>query len=105
MKIVDRKAMIRPGGFFFNFSAGFFPDMLTFTGDCKKILVANEGRPGKDINNVFTDPEGSITVIERERSGSPPSERLVQFTGQNQRSYQNPGQSVVKVATHPSSSN
>nr|XP_022334558.1 mesenchyme-specific cell surface glycoprotein-like [Crassostrea virginica] len=65
--------------------AGFFPDMLTFTGDCKKILVANEGRPGKDINNVFIDPEGSITVIERERSGSPPSERLVQFTGQNQR--------------------
>lgn len=104
MKIVDRKAMIRPVNFF-QFPAGFFPDMLTFTGDCKKILVANEGRPGKDINNVFIDPEGSITVIERERSGSPPSERLVQFTGQNQRSYQNPGQSVVKVATHPSSSN
>lgn len=71
--------------------------MLTFTGDCKKILVANEGRPGKDINNVFIDPAGSVTVIERERSGSPPSERLVLFTGQNQRSYRNPGQSVVKL--------
>lgn len=59
--------------------------MLTFTSDCKKILVANEGRPGKDINNVFTDPEGSITIIERERNGAPPSERTVLFTGQNQR--------------------
>ncbi|XP_061172912.1 mesenchyme-specific cell surface glycoprotein-like [Saccostrea echinata] len=63
---------------------GYFPDMLTFTSDCKKILVANEGRPGKDINNVFVDPEGSVTIIERERTGNP-SERTVSFSGQNQR--------------------
>lgn len=65
--------------------AGYFPDMLTFTSDCKKLLVANEGRPGKDINNVFTDPVGSITIIERDRNGGPPSERTVSFTGQDQR--------------------
>lgn len=59
--------------------------MLTFTSDCKKLLVANEGRPGKDINNVFTDPVGSITIIERDRHGGPPSERTVSFTGQDQR--------------------
>jgi hypothetical protein len=59
--------------------------MLTFTNDCSKILVANEGRSGKDIGNKFLDPLGSVTIIERERGDAPPSERTVLFTGQNGR--------------------
>ncbi|TYK64539.1 collagen-like protein [Colwellia echini] len=40
--------------------AGALPDMVTFTQDGLKVLVANEGEPNTDYSN---DPEGSITVI------------------------------------------
>ena len=40
--------------------AGALPDMVTFTSDAKKVLVANEGEPSADYSN---DPEGSISVI------------------------------------------
>jgi|GEM_PF-124455 len=43
------------------FDAGALPDMVTFTADGKKILVANEGEPDSDYTN---DPEGSITLID-----------------------------------------
>jgi hypothetical protein len=40
--------------------AGALPDMVTFTPDGTKALVANEGEPNKDYSR---DPEGSISVI------------------------------------------
>ncbi|GEQ86583.1 hypothetical protein ULMS_20910 [Patiriisocius marinistellae] len=40
---------------------GVLPDMLTFTPDETKLLVANEGQP----NNDYTiDPEGTISIID-----------------------------------------
>ena len=43
--------------------AGFQPDMVTFTPDGSKILVANEGEPRKGFGEDITDPLGSVTII------------------------------------------
>ena len=47
------------GNFLNSVTVGALPDMLTFTPDGTKIIVANEGEPGGDI-----DPEGSISIID-----------------------------------------
>jgi DNA-binding beta-propeller fold protein YncE len=40
---------------------GFGPDMLLFTPDGTKVLVANQGRPTDDYE---IDPEGSVSIID-----------------------------------------
>lgn len=47
-------------GFISKVQVGALPDMLTFTPDGSKVLVANEGEPSDDYQ---IDPEGSISVI------------------------------------------
>jgi len=47
---------------------GALPDMVTFTPDGGKVLVANEGEPSDDYT---VDPVGSVTVINILASGEP----------------------------------
>lgn len=42
---------------------GAQPDMLTFTPDGKRVLVANEGEPNSYGQADSVDPEGSISII------------------------------------------
>lgn len=43
---------------------GHLPDMLTFTPDGKKVLVANEGEPNSYGKPDSFDPEGSVSIID-----------------------------------------
>jgi 2',3'-cyclic-nucleotide 2'-phosphodiesterase / 3'-nucleotidase / 5'-nucleotidase len=49
------------GNFLRQLSVGPRPDMLTFTPDGRKLIVANEGRANDDYS---IDPEGSVSIID-----------------------------------------
>nr|WP_319395633.1 choice-of-anchor I family protein [uncultured Desulfobacter sp.] len=52
------------GTFINKVTVGALPDMLTFTPNGKKVLVANEGEPSDDYD---VDPEGSVSIIDISR--------------------------------------
>ena len=52
------------GHFLHSFAVGALPDMLTFTPDGTKILVANEGEPNSYGQPDSVDPEGSVSIID-----------------------------------------
>lgn len=51
------------GTFAAMFEAGVQPDMVTFTPDGTKVLVANEGEPRNGYGNGVVDPCGSVTIL------------------------------------------
>ncbi|MEW9797198.1 choice-of-anchor I family protein [Alteromonas sp. CYL-A6] len=60
---------------------GALPDMVTFTPDGGKVLVANEGEPNNDYS---VDPEGSIAVINILANNEPEeTATILDFTAYN----------------------
>ena len=54
------------GNFQKEVEAGILPDMVKFTHDGKKVIVANEGEPvgDEELKDVVYDPYGSISIID-----------------------------------------
>ena len=61
-------------------TVGALPDMVTFTPNGRRVLVANEGEPADDY---ATDPEGSISVIDVSRGFQMPDVRSADFSAYN----------------------
>lgn len=63
-------------------TAGALPDMLTYTPDGMKILVACEGEPNDDYS---IDPVGSITIIDMSSGAVNATASSVDFTSYNEK--------------------
>lgn len=62
---------------------GSVPDHVVFTPDGKRLLTANEGQPGSEV-----DPVGSISVIDLSRGVARATERKIGFEAFNDRQRQ-----------------
>nr|UYM80485.1 shell protein 1 [Terebratalia transversa] len=69
---------------------GPHPDMVTFSSDCRTIIVCNEGEPGKNETGGFEDPEGSVTILKFSTSDltTAPLKQTVDFTKFNERALE-----------------
>ncbi|MDB9527892.1 esterase-like activity of phytase family protein [Oscillatoria sp. CS-180] len=63
-------------------TVGALPDMLTFTPDGTKVIVANEGEPNDDYT---IDPEGSVSVVDISAGVESASVTTADFTVFNDR--------------------
>lgn len=65
-----------------NVTVGALPDMVTFTPDGNKVLVANEGEPNDDYS---IDPDGSISIIDISGGIAAATVETADFTAFNDR--------------------
>lgn len=61
-------------------AVGAVPDMVTFTADGLRVLVANEGEPNSYNQPGSVDPEGSISIVEVANPANTSTASLSGFT-------------------------
>jgi hypothetical protein len=66
-------------------TVGALPDMLTFTPDGTKVLVANEGEPNSYNRPDSVDPEGSVSIIDLSNGVFQATVRTADFRAFNNR--------------------
>jgi phosphodiesterase/alkaline phosphatase D-like protein len=71
------------GAFLNSVTVGALPDMLTFTPDGTKVLVANEGEPNSYGQATSFDPEGSISIINLAGGAAAATVQTADFTSFN----------------------
>lgn len=78
------------GAYLGQITVGALPDMLTFTHDGSKLLVANEGEPSDDYT---IDPDGSVSIIDLSLGIGAATVTSIDFTAYNDKkaSLQNRG--------------
>lgn len=64
-------------------AVGALPDMLTFTPDGRKLLVANEGEPNSYGQVGSVDPEGSVSIIDLSSGLAAATVATADFTSYN----------------------
>lgn len=67
----------KDGEYINHVEVGALPDMVTFTPDGTKAIVANEGEPAEDYS---VDPEGSISIININIDQTSPDTTTLNFT-------------------------
>ncbi len=70
------------GNYLNDVPAGALPDMLIFTNDGQKVIVANEGEPDDDY---VVDPEGSVTIVDVSAGAINATAMQIPFTNWNDR--------------------
>lgn len=73
-------------------TVGALPDMVTFTPDGTKVLVANEGEPDEDDPTI--NPEGSVSIIDISEGIENATVTTADFTAYNGREEELRGQGV-----------
>jgi 2',3'-cyclic-nucleotide 2'-phosphodiesterase (5'-nucleotidase family) len=71
------------GAFINSVTVGALPDMLTFTADGTKVLVANEGEPNSYGQATSVDPEGSVSIINLAGGAATATVQTADFTSFN----------------------
>ena len=80
------------GNFLSQVTVGALPDMVTFTPDGTKVLVANEGEPNEDDPSL--NPEGSVSIIDISGSIESATVTTADFTAYNGREAELRGRGV-----------
>ena len=63
LKIVEVRVQQKQQQHFLDFTVGALPDFVGVTKNCRRILVALEGKPYGDTSGTRQNPEGYIALI------------------------------------------
>ncbi len=69
--LLDADAAVGPGMVLGSATVGALPDMVTFTPDGTKVLVANEGEQSNAGVTPVVNPEGSVSIIDVTNPAAP----------------------------------